>query len=195
MSRRDEFWGEPYRFTQAGPNVGLKPAKRGTRSHYAPGCCCRETSPKRTAQDTRMSACFSHSCSHPQETTMLSRKCMAGGLPRTSCPGAAMPSLTISVRIRDLLQVNVVCSNGHITDIGIIQHLDFYLPGQRREHLNETDLLIPLRLSGVGLHRCFPLRRRRCESHIVSTSAQKKGCLRGCLGMPCTLIPPADGAG
>lgn len=77
---------------------------------------------------------------------------MARGCPGYPATGAAVSGLTIPARVRDLLQVNVVCSDGHIPNIGIIQHLDFYLPGQGREHLDEADLLVPLRLSGVGHH-------------------------------------------
>lgn len=124
-----------------------------------------------------------------------SRRFMAWGCPGRSAPGAAMPGLTVPARVRDLLQVNIVCSDGHVTNIGIIQHLDFYLPGQRREHLDEADLLIPLGLSGVGLHRRFPLGRRRCESHAVPAGGQSKGCLRASLRMACPPVSPADGAG
>lgn len=60
-----------------------------------------------------------------------------------------------------------MCGDGYITNVGIIQHLDFYLLGKRWEHLNEADLLIPLRLGGVALHRCLPLGRRRCETHTA----------------------------
>lgn len=80
-----------------------------------------------------------------------------------------MPGLTISARVRDLLQVNVMRCDGYIANIGIIQHLDFYLLGKRWEHLNEADLLVPLRLGGVALHRCLPLGRRRAESHTAPT--------------------------
>lgn len=80
-----------------------------------------------------------------------------------------MPGLTIPARGRDLLQVNVVCGNGYVTNVGIIQHLDFYLLGKRWEHLNEADLLVPLRLGGVALHRCLPLGKRRCKSSTTPT--------------------------
>lgn len=120
---------------------------------------------------------------------------MAWECPGRPAPGAAMPGLTIPARVRDLLQINVVCSDGHITNIGIIQHLDFYLPGQRWEHLNEADLLVPLGLSGVGLHRCFPLGRRSRESHAVPAGGQSKECRSPSLGMARPPVPPADSVG
>lgn len=107
-----------------------------------------------------------------------------------------MPGLTVPSGVRDLLQVNVVRGDGYITNVGIIQHLDFYLLGKRWEHLNEADLLVPLGLGGVALHRCLPLGRRRYESLTAPTRPADR--VRDVSGPPwgwLTAAPPADGAG
>lgn len=63
-----------------------------------------------------------------------------------------MVDCTISVGVGDLLQVQEVCCHRHITDVGIVQDLDFDSPSKGRELFNEGDLLVPLRNIRVGHH-------------------------------------------
>lgn len=54
-----------------------------------------------------------------------------------------LADITISVGVRDLLQVKEMCGHSYFTNVGIIKDLNFDPSSKGRKLLDERDLLIP----------------------------------------------------